>query len=182
MNRRDILRYAATITGSAIIAPLTASMLLGCSEHTNSTVNKRVKGKDLVNNNDKVIPEFFGQQQFKLISQVMDTILPKTDSPSATEVQVNYILDNMLAKIFPLSYQQQLLKKMAIVEQHLNAKNFIDATSQAQKAALIAIETSDKSSPLYRAYLDLKQQTISYFLSTEKIAENYLNYLPIPSL
>ena len=31
-----------------------------------------------------------------------------------------------------------------------------------------------------RAFLDLKQQTIAYYLSTKEIATNYLTYLPVP--
>ena len=173
------------MTGTAIVAPLTSSMLIGCSDisKTNDEANLSANDaqlKTLVENN-QLTAEFFSQEQFLFISQIMDTILPATDTPSATDVKVNYMLDSMLTHVFPVNYQQQFLKKIALLEKYLAAKTFITSSALDKETALMSLENiSNKSDPHYLAYIDLKQQTISYYLSAEEIAENYLNYLPIP--
>jgi len=55
-------------------------------------------------------------------------------------------------------------------------------TSESQLAQLkgIVVSTEEKDQMEKSAFLEIKQQTIAYYLSTEEIATKYLNYLPIP--
>ncbi|WP_394171833.1 gluconate 2-dehydrogenase subunit 3 family protein [Thalassotalea litorea] len=176
MNRRKVLKYAAMVTGTAICAPLTSALLMGCSEQS---VTDTAKPIPLTASQ---VPEFFDRETFEAITQIMDTILPKTDSPSASEVKVHLIMDNMFHKVFDEKYRQRFLKQFAHLNDYLASNNFYHAGPQAQLKQLHRLEamTSEPENPVYRAYIDLKQQTISYYLSTEEIGENYLNYLPIP--
>ena len=161
MERRDVLRYAAALTGAAIAAPITTQVLA-------SALNISEK------------PLFFDKGTFESISQVMDTILPRTDSPSATDVKVNFIMDNMFNKVFDEKYQQGFMKRFNHLNNHLKNQQFFNSTTKEQLAILQQIESlkSEEGSLVYQAYIDLKQQTITYYLSTEEIAENFLNYLP----
>lgn len=173
MDRRDILKYAAMLTGAAIYAPLTTSLLTGCSkqaETTMATAGVKTKG------------QFFDDKTFDLLTQIMDVILPKTDTPSASEVNVNGIMDNMFAKVFKPHYQKEFLKKFAALEGVLTKSGFHNASPAKQLEIIQLLESTpaDQQTEVYRAYIDIKQQTVSYYLSTEEIAENHLNYLPVP--
>lgn len=173
MNRREILKYASMITGATICAPITAVLLSGCSKHTENVAADVVSGQPL---------QFFSQDDFNLMTQLMDVILPKTDSPSASEVQVNYIVDNMFAQAYPADYRQKFIGIFTDLKVFLNNKNFTKLAKQQQESVLLSLETlpEAKRNNAYWAYIDLKQQTVAFYLSTEEIAEHYLNYLPIP--
>ena len=52
-----------------------------------------------------------------------------------------------------------------------------------QKVALLSALDSSKEDLLREqrtAYHDFKSKTVAYYLSTEEIATNHLNYLPVP--
>jgi hypothetical protein len=170
MNRRQILKYTAMLTGAAICAPITGIMLSGCSEQIKTAPSLASP------------LHFFSPDDFQLITQLMDVILPKTDSPSASEVKVNYIVDNMFGQAYPADYQQKFVVLFAELKTFLQANKFTSLTTAKQEALLLSLESlpTEQRNNAYWAYIDLKQQTVAFYLSTEQIAENYLNYLPIP--
>jgi hypothetical protein len=170
MNRREILKYTAMLTGTAICAPLTGIMLSGCS--------KQLKEMPTIPSS----LAFFSSEDFTLITQIMDVILPKTDSPSASEVKVNYILDNMFDQVYKPDYQQKFTGMFRQLKSFLDTNKFDSMDRKKQETLLLSLEalTESQRNDAYWAYIDLKQQTVAFYLSTEEIAENHLNYLPIP--
>tara|TARA_R110002167_G_scaffold361000_2_gene578872 strand:- start:578 stop:1147 length:570 start_codon:yes stop_codon:yes gene_type:complete len=170
MNRRQILKYTAMLTGTAICAPITGMMLSGCSEQVKTAPALTAP------------LQFFTSDDFQLITQLMDVILPKTDSPSASEVRVNYIVDNMFRQAYPADYQLKFTTIFAELKAFLKTNKFESLTTQKQEALLLTLESLSETqrNNAYWAYIDIKQQTVAFYLSTEEIAENYLNYLPIP--
>ncbi|MDU0352615.1 gluconate 2-dehydrogenase subunit 3 family protein [Paraglaciecola aquimarina] len=112
--------------------------------------------------------------------QIMDVILPKTDSPSATEVNVHMIMDNMFHKVFTPNYKKSFLQSFAKLNLYLTSKQFHTASPKEQTELLLQLENAKDAAQGFKAYIDIKQQSIAYYLSNEEIAENYLNYLPIP--
>lgn len=170
MDRRQILKYTAMLTGTALCAPLTTAMLSGCVEQVTSPNTAASVGGQ----------QFFNAQDFQLLSQIMDAILPKTDSPSATEVGVHQVMDQMFAVVFDSAYQQKFSQQFAKLSQALQAQGFANLPAKQQAQVLKAIETGDRSTDVFGAYMDIKQQTVAYYLTSEQIGENFLNYLPIP--
>ena len=59
-------------------------------------------------------------------------------------------------------------------------KSYGTSESQLEQLKGIVASTEEKEQMVKSAFLELKQQTIAYYLSTEEIATKYLNYLPIP--
>jgi len=165
MNRRQILKYAVTLTGTALLAPI-----IGCSE----------KVLPITEPSDALL--FFKPEEFKVLTQLMDVILPKTDTPSASEVKVNYVLDQLLANVFDLEYRQSFTDKFSQLSQYLTQNNFDTLSGSAQEKLLTSLESLPEAqrNNAYWSYLDIKQQTVTYYLSSEEIAENHLNYLPVP--
>ncbi|WP_395344422.1 gluconate 2-dehydrogenase subunit 3 family protein [Ningiella sp. W23] len=174
MQRRDILKLAASVTGAAILAPLSSSMLYASVKNTS--------GRILLGSETREAPAFFSPDSFEQLRQIMDVILPRTDTPSASDVNTHWIFDNMFTRVFKPDYRNAFLKKFAQLEGYLNKQNFADSDSSTQLSIIQAIEarSEEKRDEVYSAYIDIKQQTISYYLTTEQIAENHLNYLPIP--
>ena len=87
MNRREILKYVAFATGAAISTPLLTSILSGCN--TPATKNE-----------EEYVLTFFSPDEFSKLKEIIDLILPKTESPSATEVGVHQIIDTMVGTVY----------------------------------------------------------------------------------
>lgn len=178
MNRREVLRYTAWITGSAISASLASVILSGCSEQTPSTNSaKNTDGSPSPN-----LLHFFTPEQFTLVALLADTILPRTDSPSATDVKVHITLDAMLGEVFDSRYQAAFKAQWSALESYLNQQEFLQHTPTAQVETLQTLElsNSDDTAVAKKALVEFKQQVIAYYLTTETVAKTFLNYLPIP--
>lgn len=166
MNRREMLKYTALITGGALSASFTSVFLSGCSKPETDTSELH----------------FFGEDAFERVSLMADTILPRTDSPSATDVNVHHTIDTMIGLVFDMDFKTSFREQWEELELFLNDRNFLNL-SQSERVELVrSIELNNGvcTSSAKRAYTELKQQTIAYYLTTEEIGKNYLNYLPIP--
>ncbi len=172
MTRREILKYTALMTGAAIGTPLILS-LESCKTDPNSLVK-----------NDKLI--FFNEDQMSIVKSIVDTILPKTDSPSATEVGVHSTIDQMVGSVYNeedrKSYASKFSRLSEYLHQEAKGKRFENKEESERLSILRSLGKSDDNllSEAKNAYLALKQQTIAYYLNTEEVATKYLNYLPIP--
>lgn len=163
MKRRALIKLVSLSTGAALSAPLISSLLTSCKDATKTAEV------------DYVL-QFFSEEDFSLVKVLIDSILPKTDSPSATEVGVHKIIDTMVGTVYtPLdrdNYKQGFLD----LKQSLN----LTPLNQLEALKKLSKSSDEKDKTAKTALLALKQQTVAYYLSTEEIAKNYLNYLPVP--
>jgi len=172
MNRREILKYTALMTGAAISAPLLLSFE---SCKTDSHPEKQI-----------IELQFFTEDQMRLVRSIADTILPKTDSPSASEVGVHNTIDQMVADVYndedKKSYASKFTKLSTYLQKEAKGQGFHKLEEADRLKILRDLAKSEVSafSDAREGYLALKQQTIAYYLNTEEIATKYLNYLPIP--
>jgi hypothetical protein len=171
MNRRTILKYTALATGAAVSGSLAGIILSGCGSDAGD--------KALA---DDYQAKFFTDGEMSQLRSLVDVILPKTDSPSASEVGVHKIMDSMVGEVYTPERQVEFRKGYAVLTEHLTKAGFFDQKAAEQVQILKTLDASkDESLAAVRgAYLDVKQQTIAYFLSNEEIGTKYLNYLPVP--
>lgn len=169
MDRREILKYTALATGAVVSAPLISSLLVACQPEKSA---EAITG-DL---------EFFSQEDFKLVQTLVDIILPKTDSPSATEVGVHQMIDHMVGAVYNESSKSDYKTNFSALSNYLNGNNFSGIKSDQQIALLKAIEASSEGATesLRKGWMDIKQQTVAYYLTTEAVGTQFLNYLPVP--
>lgn len=165
MNRREMLKYTALLTGAAVSAPFATAFLSGC---TRGTANSELL--------------FFDTNQFELLTQISDTILPRTDSPSASDVNVPETVDSMLGLVFDDEFKAIFRNQWTELESFLSDQNFQQMEQSERVALLSDLETSqnDEIANSKLAFRELKQQVIAYYLNTEEVGTEYLNYLPIP--
>lgn len=162
MDRRSILKYSAVATAAVVASPLASSLLSGCN------VDKMAVGS----------PEglhFFSKDEFQLLGKLIDVILPKTDSPSATEVGVDFIIDNMVGTVYKTESRVEYRNRFNALQDHLKENPDVNAAVNLLHSSedLDIVEAK-------KSFLEIKQQTIAYYLSTETIGKNFLNYLPVP--
>ncbi len=170
MKRREILKYTTLATGAAIGAPLLGSILSGCTvDDVENSVDHQLK--------------FFSNKEFEKVKDLIDTILPKTESPSASEVGVHKMIDAMVGMVYQKEDQEAYKKGFSSLMNYLEeaGNNGLLKMDADQKLSLLQkLEKESENENVRNAYLHLKQQTIAYYLSTEEVAKNYLNYLPFP--
>lgn len=162
MKRREIIRYTAYITGAAISAPLAASLLSGCKPNEMAETARETVS-------------FFSSDELNLIKKLTDTIIPKTDSPSASDVGIPDMINHMVGNVYNEADQKEYRTRFNLMSKYVEGKSDL-------LAGLKSLESSSSSEmqETKDAYLKMKQQTVAYYLSSEEIGTKYLNYLPVP--
>ena len=89
MDRRIALKRMGMALGYTVATPTLISIVQSC---------KQEQGMDWT-------PDFFSKGEGSVITHLVDIILPKTDTPSATEVQVHLFLDRFMNQVPPKEEQ-----------------------------------------------------------------------------
>jgi hypothetical protein len=158
MKRREVLRYTALFTGVAISAPLALSL-------SSCTTDRTLSGN--------YTPGFFNDEEFAMIRQMVDIIIPKSDSPSATDVGVHQIIDEMVGKVYESENQKDYYGSFQAMYKHLSP------IENLKEEDVQALEGRDDDA-IKKGYQAIKQQTVAYYLSSEEVGTKFLNYLPVP--
>jgi hypothetical protein len=161
MERRELIKLVTMATGAALAVPLSSSLLTACQKVTPTEgSNYQLK--------------YFSEDDFIALQNMIDVILPKTDSPSALDVGVDQIIDNMVGAVYSHEQQREFSEKFMA----LNTYSSSEPSLESYKVLMASEEEKDKLAKA--GLLDLKQQTVAYYLSTEEVGKNFLNYLPVP--
>lgn len=170
MKRREALKKTSWILKSAIFAPAVLSALQGCQQDV------------LISRNLQVLND----QQNDLVKAIADTIIPKTESPGASDVQVNQFMDLLLKDVFEKEITQRVLKGLAQFDedcQLLTGNSFtkLDQTGRHHYLEKFDREVMgkeyEKTVPFYYTF---KHLTLTIYFSTEEGVKQNLNYVPIP--
>lgn len=90
------------------------------------------------------VPEFFDKESGHVMAQMLDVILPKTDTPSATEVNAHVFIDQYVQHVIPV--EQQEFTKV------LKDKFMAQVLAMSEKESLEDVEAEDFE-PILSKYL-----------------------------
>lgn len=166
MKRREVLKYTAYLTGGILSIPLVSS-LSGC------------KG-DHISVPSSYTFKYFAKEDITLLQELVDIILPKTDSPSASEVGVHKIIDSMVGTVYGTEAKEKYSKGWSQLKKSLNDPSPFSQLPTTDKLSKVNNIYNSSDNPTKSAFDELRQQTIAYYLSTEEVGTNHLNYLPVP--
>lgn len=96
MDRRKALKNMGLAMGYTVATPTLIGIMQSC------------KGEPIM----EWTPDFFSKEQGTVLTKLVDIILPKTDTPSASEVQVNIFIDRFINEV--ADKEQQDFTKMAM--------------------------------------------------------------------
>ena len=96
MDRRKALKNMGLAMGYTVATPTLISIMQSC------------KGEPVM----EWTPDFFSKEQGAILTKLVDIILPKTDTPSASEVQVNIFIDRFINEV--ADKEQQEFTKMSM--------------------------------------------------------------------
>ena len=154
-------------TGAALSAPLLSILLSGCkTEAVNQATSL----------------EAFSTKDFEVLELLVDLIIPESDSPSASQVGVHNIIDHMIATVYSVEDKKSFFGNFQKLGIHLSTMDFYNQNSKDQTEILEQVlQYEDEGlGDVKKGLLDIRQQCIAYYLSTEEISKSFLNYLPVP--
>ena len=152
------------LSGAALSAPLYSALLSGCTPKSASET--------------VVSHSAFTEDQYSLLELIADTLLPETDTPSATQVGAVAAIDDIVGECYTEQDRQAYLDQFELLADRLTADGFPGASPDRQLQILQDLESADAVQ--HEAWMHVKQQIIAMYLTSETVAENQLNYLPVP--
>ncbi len=90
MDRRIALKNMGLALGYTVATPTIISLMQSCAQDTSP----------------QWTPAFFSPEEGSVLMHLVDIILPKTDTPSATEVNVHKFIDKYMDEVSPENEQE----------------------------------------------------------------------------
>ncbi|WP_375324118.1 gluconate 2-dehydrogenase subunit 3 family protein [Flagellimonas sp. GZD32] len=148
MERRSALKNMGMAFGYAVATPTLLSLLNSCKDQPAFA---------------EWTPNFLDKDKGFALAQTLDVILPKTDTPSATEVNVHTFIDAYLDEVMPLEQRDFVMMKMD--------KFYDKVLADSGKASLMDIEPADIE-PVLKTYLTKRSDE-----EEELQSEAIMNYM-----
>ena len=152
MERRKALKNMGMAFGYAVAAPTLMNLVQSCS-------SKKVLDWT---------PEFLTKDQGTAIHTLVDMILPKTDTPSATEMNVHVFIDSFAKEVLPEEHQDFMKMTME--------KFFGKVLTETQKETLAEVD-EEGFTPVLSTYLKKRTKDVekehgeameAYFMAIEE--------------
>jgi hypothetical protein len=188
MDRRELLRLVALLTGGAMIGG--DVFLSGCTNTAKADVG-------------------FSTANLALLDEIGETIIPTTDTPGAKAAQVSEFMKSIVTDCYTQAEQEAFSKGITQLEdacEKMHGHSFMDCTPQQRHDFLVSLEKEAKTyneekeqkdkpgrekakqegrpyefipSPKHY-YTMMKQLTIGGYFSSKIGCKQALRYLPVP--
>ena len=175
MNRREAIQRTAMVLGYAVSAPALMAIVNGCK--ANPELNYK--------------PVFFTEDQARLVGELAEILLPKTDTPGAKDVGVPSFIDLVLKDCYQQKDKDRYLAGLQSFDEEAK-KNFgdlfidLDPEKQKQHVKTIhdqAVEADRKGEFKKEGrpfILMTKELTLLGYFTSEVGATKVLQYEPVP--
>lgn len=173
MNRREALQRTALMMGYAVSASALAGIMKGCKAAPELTYQ----------------PVFFTEDQARIVAEVAEIFIPKTDTPGAKEAGVPGFIDQILRECYDKEDQDRFLTGLTDFDAEAR-KNFGDSfvylepDKQLQHLKAVhdpAIEAAKKGNGDDKPFILMaKELTMLGFFTSEPGATQVLQYSPVP--
>ena len=161
MNRRHVLKGIGVIALYGSFPEILSEFLSSC----------KTKDKPLW-------ASFFSDDEFQLIVQITDTLLPATSTPGAIDAQVPYFIDLVVRNCMSKDDQQLMRKGLQQMNEH---GKFSSSSGEDKLAAIKTIDEAAFKDDAGVAWFRIikKLSLVGYFTSQEGMTKA-LNYVKIP--
>jgi len=169
MNRREALKNSALFSAYAFSAGTVAAILSGCNPDGDGAKVWK--------------PKFLSAEQNDFLLKLIDVILPKSDTPSASEVGVNKFIDELMATYCPDQEKEDFSTGLtkALEEKPEDLQAYF--TKIAKEAKANDMEKS-KGVDNYKSrefFTQLRSLTLLGYYTSEEIGSEVLAFDPIPT-
>ena len=122
--------------------------------------------------------------QLALIDAIGDTIIPRTDSPGASDVKVAAFVDVIVSENYSDSDRTTFLSGLDAIESDVKANGgtaFVDLTTDARGSAIGRLESgNDRRAEPQRTYWKLKSLIVHGYFTSEPVMKDVLKVQVMP--
>lgn len=179
MKRRAVLKRLGLASAAIVATPTVISLLHSCSTEPKLWA-----------------PQFLSIEEGQALRKMVDVFLPKSDTPSGTEVNIPEFIDRYISEVYDTedqlafkdAYAKMLVKLKNISQKQVDdledkdIQNFLDTHLKVKGE----IDTERQDNPNYEGLTTseclnaIRGLCIGIYLRTEKIGEEVLAYDPVP--
>ena len=159
MQRRDLLRAVGGATAFALL-PLDAV----------AAWSRVASGAR--------IAEGLSDSQLALVGAISDTILPRTDTPSATDVAVPAFVNVIVGENYIDAQRTQFVAGLDAFDAKAKAdagSSFVDLAPAARGAFIESIEAAPRNAEPARTYWRLKGLVLHGYFTSERVSKDVLH-------
>ena len=167
MERRKALVQMGLSMGYVVAAPTFAGLLQSCDGE------KKVKW----------VPKFLSEKEGSLLKKLVDVVLPKTDTPSASELDVHKFIDFFAAECFEKKEQdvfKATLADLATEALAVSSKTEMSELTGTDLTPILKAAVMEKGKAPLSFAKKLRDLTIWGYKCNEYVGEEVLAYLPVP--
>ncbi|WP_353483549.1 gluconate 2-dehydrogenase subunit 3 family protein [Haliscomenobacter sp.] len=166
MERRDAIKYTASILGISILGAET--FLAGCT-----------------NAGDKA--SFFSTKEIRLLDEIGETILPETDrSPGAKAAQIGAFISSYVGDCYSAEEQEIFklgLQNIQQIAQEKYGQDFLNTSPADRLTLLTELDKTAKAhgdAPPVHYFAMMKQLAILGYFSSKPGVTQAMRYNPVP--
>ena len=159
MNRRDLLKKGVYGLAGVTLSSTLISTLQSCSSI------------------EKYSPLYFSKTEFSLLSNIVDFLIPKTETPGALEMKVPQFIDIIISETYNNESKNNFSNKLKLLIEDFKSNNIDLSNYNSMKSKFVNDFNNKTHQEIYNQIRDL---TVWGFKTSKEIALNVLNYNPIP--
>ena len=159
MNRRDLLKKGVYGLAGVTLSSTLISTLQSCSSI------------------EKYSPHYFSKTEFSLLSNIVDFLIPKTETPGALEMKVPQFIDIIISETYNEESKNNFSNKLKVLIEDFKSNNIDLSDYKSMKSKFVNDFNNKTHQEIYNQIRDL---TVWGFKTSKEIALNVLNYNPIP--
>jgi hypothetical protein len=166
MDRRDSLKASVFFAGNLLMPSLVAGFFQSCTNIANGTTAWK--------------PEFFSGDNALLLPELVEVILPETDTPGAKKAMVHVFIDLYVKDCYPKEQQTLFLQGLDDLGVH---HSFLGLDGPARLSLLRELETKDRGKDLAeeKSFIKmLKKLTVMGYFTSQIGAEQAAEYIMTP--
>lgn len=128
--------------------------------------------------------KFFSQKDFILLRNLVDVILPATDTPAASEAKTHYFIDIVVRDCYTREQQRIFIQGLKSLDKKSQAKfnrPFIDVNAEQQHELLAVVEEQEIALPLDESFFKmLKDLALTGYFNSEIGTTRAQVYVHVP--
>jgi hypothetical protein len=129
-------------------------------------------------------PRVLTDERSELVAALADAIIPRTDTPGATDVGVTAFIDVIVAEYYSDEERAVFLSGLDLIGARLrrgDATSFAGLSPESQKSLLDALDQPvDRQAPDARAWQRLKGLVIHGYFTSERVQKDVLKTVVMP--
>ena len=159
MKRRDLLKKGVYGLVGVTLSSTLISTLQSCSSI------------------EKYSPLYFSKTEFSLLSNIVDFLIPKTETPGGLEMKVPQFIDIIISETYNEESKNNFSSKLKVLIEDFKSNNIDLSDYKSMKSKFVNDFNNKTHQEIYNQIRDL---TVWGFKTSKEIALNVLNYNPIP--